>query len=690
LYGVDKNPLAAEMAKLSLWLLTLAKDKPFEFLDHSIRCGDSLVGLHSIDQLRHYSLKPDADDAVLFKGPLDSAVDEAINLRLKLEDMPANSVDDVQRQEKLLIEANEMIARLRCAADMLVAAEFWSESAKDKLERVKYASNKSVELFEKGPTEEFEQVSAKERRGQSMFHWPLEFPEVIVKRGGFDAFVGNPPFVSGKTLGTILGEKYRDVLVDLLAHGIRGKRGQADICAYFFFRIFQLLAPRGAMGLVATNTIAQGDSRLVGLDQIDALEGKITQAVPTQRWPGTATLEIALVWITRMKWEGPVVLDGTTVAHITPYLSIGAEADGPPRSLACNRGISSEGIRVEGTGFVLTPEEHDHLVSVDPRNAEVIWPFLRGQDFNTRPDQSPAFSIINFQNWPLDRKTAPHGYVGPCASDYPDCLKIVLERVKPQRLALKPTSPFNISAATKWWQFCALRTEWIESLRHFEQILFHSFTSKYVAFGFVKRHCIWAAPHNVFALSGYDAFAVLQSSIHTAWALHNASTLRTDLRYTRSTCFETFVFPDKIVDVQSIGSRYYENRAALMKTADSGLTATYNRFHDPDETSADIQKLRDLHVEMDQAVSAAYGWTDLDLDHGFHETKQGVRFTISELARREVLQRLLKLNHERYAEEVKQGLHGKKGAAKKAAPKKAGASNPVKKEATLFDGEDKE
>ena len=121
-----------------------------------------------------------------------------------------------------------------------------------------------------------------------------------------------------------------------------------------------------------------------------------------------------------------------------------------------------------------------------------------------------------------------------------------------------------------------------------------------------------------------------------------------------------------------------------------GLTKTYNRFHNPDRTDTDIQILRDLHVELDQAVAAAYGWTDLDLDHGFHETKQGVRFTISEPARREVLQRLLKLNHERYAEEVKQGLHGKKGAAKKAAPKKKAASKPAKQEASLFDGEDDE
>jgi hypothetical protein len=76
------------------------------------------------------------------------------------------------------------------------------------------------------------------------------------------------------------------------------------------------------------------------------------------------------------------------------------------------------------------------------------------------------------------------------------------------------------------------------------------------------------------------------------------------------------------------------------------------------------------------------------LGHGFHETNQGVRFIISEPARRQVLQRLLKLNHERYAEEVKKGLHGKKGAASKSAPKNKAASKPGKQESGLFDGED--
>ena len=96
-----------------------------------------------------------------------------------------------------------------------------------------------------------------------------------------------------------------------------------------------------------------------------------------------------------------------------------------------------------------------------------------------------------------------------------------------------------------------------------------------------------------------------------------------------------------------------------MYTREEGLTKTYNRFHNPKEKSTDIVRLRELHVEMDNAVAAAYGWSDLDLGHGFHETPQGVRFTISETARREVLERLLQLNHERYEEEVRQGLHEK-------------------------------
>ena len=101
-------------------------------------------------------------------------------------------------------------------------------------------------------------------------------------------------------------------------------------------------------------------------------------------------------------------------------------------------------------------------------------------------------------------------------------------------------------------------------------------------------------------------------------------------------------------------------RSDIMQRSKEGLTKVYNRIHDPSELGNYILCLRALQVELDQQVTAAYGWTDFDLCHNFYETKQGLRFTISEPARREVLARLLKLNHERYEEEVRQGLHDKK------------------------------
>jgi hypothetical protein len=677
LYGVDKNPLAAEMAKLSLWLLTLAKDKPFEFLDHSIRCGDSLVGLHSIDQLRHYSLKPDSDDAVLFKGPLDSAVDEAINLRLKLEDLPANTVDDVQRQEKLLIEANEKIARLRCAADLLVAAEFWGESAKDKLERVRHAAVKSGHYVEKGPTEEFESVAAKERRGQTMFHWPLEFPEVIVKRGGFDAFVGNPPFAGGLRLESLYGASGRDFLVDQIADGIRGIRGTADLCAYFLTVATIHLRRSGTVGLIATNTIAQGDTRSAGLERLAKRGVEIVRAVPSICWMGTASLEVALLWLFRGQWRGPFVIDGSQVSSISPSLSDGAAATGKPHTLKANNTLAFQGSVPLGLGFLVSQSQAQQLMESDKRNEEVLFPFLSSGEVTDDPEVKPSRWVIDFKE--MNREQA---------SRYVDCFAILESNVLPER---KDKDGVKYPRMVhEWWKHWCPRHELYQTISGMKRVLVAVKHSKYRFLVFVDAKTVFNNALDVFAYEDYGHFAVLQSCFHEVWAWTYGSTLETRLRYTPGSVFETFPFPLSVVPAQDPGEQYYRLRQAAMKNLTEGSTNLYNRFHDPDETSADIQKLRVLHVEMDQAVAAAYGWTDLDLHHDFHETKQGVRFTISEPARREVLQRLLKLNHERYAEEVKQGLHGKKGAAKKAAPKKKSASKPVKEEASLFDGEDDE
>jgi hypothetical protein len=679
LYGVDINPLAAEMAKLSLWLLTLAKDKPFEFLDHSIRCGDSLVGLHDIAQLRHFSLKPDADDAMLFKGPLDEAVNEAISLRLKLEDLPSNSVEDVERQEKLLKEANEKITRLRCAADLLVAAEFWGESAKDKLERIRHASNQSVIHFKKGPTEEFEQIAAKERKGRSMFHWPLEFPEVILKRGGFDAFVGNPPFVGGRRIRSTFGGPYVVWLTDTC---YPNSSANADICAFFFLRAHQLANTNGGFGLLATNSIAEGDTRNVGLDRLASQGSSIQRAVASKKWPGDANLEIAHIWIRTHEWNGQHFLNDLPVSGINSMLSEPGLLTGTPHILNEAKGKSLQGCVVLGTGFLLTEDEAASLIVANERNREVVVPYMNGASLNATPDQSADRWIINFRDWPLNRNTAPPNYNGPFASDYPKCLEILEERVREERL-----SKGGEVASYPWWQFWRPRPELTEAIVEMPRLLIRSRVSEYHMPVFVPPRSVMSDATVCFIFDTDEAFSLLQSTIHEAWARFYSSSLETRMRYASTDCFETFAFPHSTNTLRDVGKEYHDFRKKVMLRHNEGLTKTYNHFNDPDKMTDDIQKLRDLHVEMDQAVAAAYGWTDLELGHDFHETKQGVRFTISEAARREVLQRLLKLNHERYAEEEKQGLHGKKGAAKRAAAEtkpKRPTSKPVVAARTLF------
>jgi hypothetical protein len=327
-------------------------------------------------------------------------------------------------------------------------------------------------------------------------------------------------------------------------------------------------------------------------------------------------------------------------------------------------------------GFVMESGEAKRLIDKNPRNKDVLFPYLNGEDLNSRPDQSPSRWVINFHDWPLDRKTAPVGYEGPVAADYHDCLTIVEEKVKPERMHNK----YSKTAREFWWLYERWRPELYRIIDGMERVLVKSEVGNKLSFAFVPRNWVFSHMLIVFALDDYQRMTFLQSSFHEVWSRQYGSSMRTDLRYTPSDCFDTFPFPTtRHSSPAKIGEAYDNHRRRITLARQEGLTKTYNRFHDPDESAADIQKLRDLHVEMDNAVAAAYDWSDLDLGHGLHETKQGTRFTISEAARREVLARLLKLNHERYAEEVAQGLHNKKGKPKGAGRKGKKASSSDEK-----------
>ena len=686
LYGVDKNPLAAEMAKLSLWLLTLSKGKPFEFLDHAIRCGDSLVGIHNLDQLGHFSLDGKGDNANVILTYMESRIKEAISKRRQITEMQANTVEDVEEQDRLLQEANEKMDRLRCAADFLISAEFVPGSAADKRSARDDAAIKVAVHFNDSDLATFRREAHKALASQVTFHWPLEFPEVMVERGGFDAFIGNPPFLGGIRISAILGDAYLSYLRSQFGSGDR-----ADLCSYFFIRAFKLLSLTGACGFLATNTIAQGDSRVFGLARLCEHAATIYRATPTRKWPGTASIEVAEVWITKRTWLGTSYLAGQPLSAISSYLDESPISEVHPIRLAENFNILFKGVDHLGEGFLLKPEEAAGLIEEDARNADVVMPFLNGKDLNATPNHDATRWAVYFRDWPLSRISAPKFYTGHYAEDFPACLKLVEERVKPYRQRKDDAGDYVLRSPLpqKWWVYNCPRLDLYSRIAPLSRVLARPELSNTHAVAVLQKHILLSNQLCVFALDGLDWFALLQSTIHEVWARKYASSMRTDMRYTTADCFETFPRPREMKALSAIGAEYERLRLKAMQAKDEGLTKTYARFNNANVTNAEIQKLRELHVRMDQAVAAAYGWTDLDLDHGFHETKQGVRYTISEPARRQVLARLLKLNHERYVEEVKQGLHAqRKGKAAKKPPKVrpvAAKKSPAQEMVGLFD-----
>ena len=293
---------------------------------------------------------------------------------------------------------------------------------------------------------------------------------------------------------------------------------------------------------------------------------------------------------------------------------------------------------------------------------------------NATPDAGWKRWIVDFHDWPLQR-----------AESYPACLHIVEEKVKPQRLESNRERYRRF-----WWQFGERQQGLYERAKAFENVIAIAYTSNTLAFSFAQAQGTVFYNSTVICSDSFSLFAVLQSSYHVEWIREYGSTLKGDARYTPERCFEPYPFCLQSEVLEGIGKRYYSARSRMMLARQEGLTKTYNRFHSPYESTSDIQKLRDLQVEMDIAVAAAYGWSDLDLGDGFHETKQGIRFTISESARREVLARLLKLNHERYAEEVKQGLHDKKGKAKPASTGRGRKSKASTSTPSLKFGDDED
>lgn len=704
IYGVDVNPLAVEMAKLSLWLVTFSKDKPFTFLKHALKEGDSLLGVN-LEQLQHWSLTESKEMAFSSEKVMKD-LDRVIELRKELKKIVVNEVEDSEYKAKILQESESLLEWLKVAGDLIITPIM--DISDKKRQQSLAAANRDAfigYLDEQKDIDSLKILAKSQLNNYKPFHWHIEFPEVFLReKCGFDAIIGNPPFKGGQHLTGMFGVPYRNYLVNIIAEG---KRGSADLCAYFFLRSYQIIADKGKLGLLATNTISQGNTREIGLEKIVQNKGDIYNAVPTMAWPGIAAVHVAKLHISKGIYCFQKILDEDKADYISPFLDTSRIIKKPLR-LKANEDKSFQGSIILGLGFVLEPHEAKALIEKNSKNLDVLYPYLIGEDLNSRPDQSPSRWVINFHDWPLNRtqdgswKSAsftekrkwlqkgvvPGDYPNPVAADYPDCLAILEDRAKPERTRKNKKGEFELRYPLylKWWIHAEKRPKLYSTISGMESVLVSCRVTKFISHSFISAKYVCDVANNI--IVDLELFPVLSSTLYDIWVRKFSSSLETRIRYILTDCFETYPFPQNLKNLGEIGETYNICRQSIMQTRQESLTQTYNRFHNLKEKSGDIEMLRDFHVELDKLSVKAYGWSDLTLNHDFYVVtstlnKEGkrideIRFTISPEAKEEVLERLLKLNHQRYEEEVKQGLHDKKG--KKNYKKSAQKKHQVKEE----------
>jgi N-6 DNA Methylase len=664
LYGADINPMAIEMCKLSLWLVSLDKTQPFSFVDDKVFVGNSLLGVTDKRQLEALHITPpsgDSQDALFHTTSAGVAtsvdVEALLSLAARRRTQLASVIDERDRQRTLaakrdqLRRVEESTAPLRHLADAVIAAglklggkpgkaldtayDALRTAATDAYPLDGIADPRALDtIIATGLTPK---VATDYARWKPL-HWAVELPEVM-DRGGFDAIIGNPPFLSGKKITGAMGTNVRDWLVNALAGGTRG---HADFVAYFFLRGFGLLNPHGMLGLIATSTVAQGDSREVSLDRMAASDFTICRAIQSARWPATsASVEYAAVWGTRRHVAEKVLrwANGKPVSQISTLLEEAGRVSGQPRRLKENRGIAYIGCYVLGMGFVITYQQAQEWIAADPGNAEVLFPYLNGEDINSRPDLVAQRWVVDFNDMSED-----------VAQHYEQPYRHIEAFVRPERQRLKPSGEFVLRRPLpeKWWQFGDKRPALRAAIGRLDEILAISRHSKVVMPLRVLPSQVISDACVVFATSSYATQGVLSSTVHQLWAITHGSTLGTEIRYTPSDVFETFPIPPESAAMEAIGRELDETRRGIMLRKDLGMTKLYNLINDLDVTNdPDVETMRDIHARLDQTVMDAYGWSDVPLNHGFHTYRQMQRWTVDPQAREELLDRLLEENHRR-------------------------------------------
>lgn len=736
IYGVDKNPLAVELCKVALWLEAHNPGEPLNFLDHHIKCGDAIVGLAHKEELQRgiadeaFKALPGDDKDVSktylksnkeqreyrLKGQgsldLDANLNQGLNNVLqefqKFSQLPETTPEEIEKKSAVynkLIHSGAL-QRLKTLADLQVAQFFIPKTSTHKDYLVTDANYFQYLKGTKAVPTTIESKTIALTADKRFFHWFLEFPEVF-QYGGFDCILGNPPYLGGTKISTSYGVEF----LNYLYTHYNDASNRCDFVAYFVRRDFQIIKKAGLLALITTDAITSGDTLKGSLISISNQGGEIFFAVKSIPWPGKAATNVSLFSIGKDSLGKTKILNGKNVIGITPKLEEGDNFLMPFPISDSGKLNYSLGIKTYNSGFIIDKQQFDFLTKKSPENKKVIHQWIDGDYLNNAFEINPDNYVINLNTHELS----------DAIESYKDVIDYLKVSVKPERDVLGNEKEWDKKFKKYWWQHADKRVSFFSELSKNENYFVIQRAAKYLNFTQVKSD-IQFSDNIVGLLTNWFQIAILQSSLHSDWAwYYSKKTGGSTVRYSTKSCLDTFPFPIKVStdkkSLECIGESYHNHRKQLMFQIQLGLTKTYNLFHSDtlravtaaeagledkafeklvgkeaaqlrkhlaktpgtipfNEAVAGIEKLRKLHVQMDEAVLEAYGWQDIQLRHNFYEVdylpeNDRIRYTIHPDARKEVLKRLLELNHQIHEEEVKAGLWDKKGSSKKKAAAKA-------------------
>ena len=404
-----------------------------------------------------------------------------------------------------------------------------------------------------------------------------------------DAIIGNPPFLGGKKLRTVLGDEYTKKIYAQFSE----VKGQPDLCVFWFRKAAETLGKNGRAGLVGTNSISQISGKKASLDYLVNKGGIIHSAISTQEWSGDAAVHVSIVNWAKEKPK-KLLLDNIEVDMISTSLKAQISVDSA-KILKVNKNYSFQACELAGKGFIVSEEEARAWVSVNPEIQDVLKPMIDGKGL-VNPLEKLDW-VIDFNNMPIEE-----------ASEYKQPFERVRERVKPERDNNK-----RDTRRINWWKFGEKRPAMRKALSGLSCYFAIPKITKYVLFTLVDISILPCEANMVIASDDFYILGILTSKVHRLWVKAQSSTLKGDTRYTNTTCFETFPFPQdasgKLVEqIRATTHELHNYRTEQMEKKQWGITQLYNKFFN--EPSS---QLFQIHARLDKLVMQAYGFSSDDI-----------------------------------------------------------------------------